>query len=87
MLSFHVVSIISIRHQDLTIVSQTHSTIGASRFLLVRLNFNRSRGLVSAEYIVSLFGNFIFHEGSESGHEAKLEDAIIFRGTAEKEKG
>ena len=70
MLGLHVVSLTRVRHQDLTITSQTHPDLSASRYLSVRLNFERSCWLVSAECIVSRFGKLRIHEGSDNGHEA-----------------
>lgn len=69
-LNFHFVSITGDKHQNLVIASQIHPANNASQFLPVRLNFDRSWGLVSAECIVSLFGKLRLHEVYQSGHKA-----------------
>ena len=87
MLSFHVGSITRAGHQDLTIASQTHPTTHASKFLPVRLNFDRSCRLLSAECIVSLFGNLRFHVGSESAREAGQKMLLLLETVLSKREG
>lgn len=87
LLSFHVVSIINIRCQEMTTTSQTHPATNAPRFLPVRLNFDRSCGLVSAECIVSLFGNLRFLEGSRSVQEASQKMLLPLEVVLSRRKG
>lgn len=87
MLSFHVGSIPSAGRPDLTIASQTHPTTHASQFLPVRLNFDRSCRLLSAECIVSLFGNLRFYVGSESAHEASQKMLLLLEAVLSNREG